>query len=235
MKNRIIESVRTYFKIDKPLSETYDGWNTWEYMNRKEHPLGYFLTETFPNFMDDTKSLIINPIEELYYSLKNRFVRKYYLIDTGLNRYQYYDKDTIMLHANFKMLVDYVEIELKSLFDTDDIISELELYVENGNEGIPSWEKHYIEVYYLYKWWTEQRPIREDGLSSSGYYELLKEYDVDEDTLSYFSESWRKQNPELYSKIDSSYRTSSEIENSYDKEDQEMLHRLIDIRQSLWT
>ena len=62
MKNRIIESVRTYFKIDKPLSETYDGWNTWEYMNRKEHPLGYFLTETFPNFMDDTKSLIINPI-----------------------------------------------------------------------------------------------------------------------------------------------------------------------------
>jgi hypothetical protein len=49
--------------------------------------------------------------DNICYWVAYRTYDKYHIVNTGLEP-RYYDKDTILLHANFSILVDYVETEL---------------------------------------------------------------------------------------------------------------------------
>lgn len=48
-----------------------------------------------------------------YYYIRNRFFRKYYMLDIkAMDRHQWYDADYQLFHAMFQILVNYVEEEL---------------------------------------------------------------------------------------------------------------------------
>jgi hypothetical protein len=91
------------------------------------------------------------------------------------------------------------------------------------------------EVLALYKWWTEVYPNRPDPHDASGWTEYCarkREINGDKD-LDWFCDD--KISPELKEFGHTALNKSQEIEEAYEKEDEEMLIRLIKIRKSLWT
>lgn len=105
------------------------------------------------------------------------------------------DKDEILLHAAFQILVDYVE-------------------KEKAGEVIDwNWDEHFKkiwdEIFSLYKWWKELRPVRIDP---------LVEANMDD------KEGFMR-----------ACDLSVKLEKKWEEEDNKNLHRLIDIRSYLWT
>jgi hypothetical protein len=86
----------------------------------------------------------------------------------------------------------------------------------------------------LYRWWKEVYPNRPDAHDASGWsrYCELKRKEHGENGLSFMKES---KDPELRALGDAALIKSHEIEQAYDAEDEEMMIRLIKIRNGLWT
>jgi hypothetical protein len=103
------------------------------------------------------------------------------------------------------------------------------------NIGKPTYQaEKALEILALYKWWTEVYPNRPDPHDASGWTEYCdrKREEHGETGLSFMKES---ANPELRALGDRALMKTREIEEAYEKEDEEMLIRLIKIRNSLWT
>lgn len=90
------------------------------------------------------------------------------------------------------------------------------------------------EQYELYIWWTQTRPARPDASAASGWDALYyKKYgDKDSDWL---DELGSNKSPEYQKASAQALNAMREIEDKYEQEDEEMLIRLIKIRNSLWT
>jgi hypothetical protein len=94
--------------------------------------------------------------------------------------------------------------------------------------------KNAQEILALYRWWTEvyhQRPDAHDASGWSEYCKRKREEHGDEG-LSFMKES---KNPELRALGDAALKKTTEIEAAYEAEDEEMMIRLIKVRNSLWT
>lgn len=96
------------------------------------------------------------------------------------------------------------------------------------------------EQYDLYMWWTQERPKRPDAYDASGWSELCerrreaarKELGADKDDFMLgLNDRTDEERAESRRVLD----LSTEIENKYSQEDEEMMIRLIKIRNSLWT
>lgn len=165
-----------------------------------------------------------NILSDMFWWFNHRTFKRFNIVRTGLKP-GYYDKDILMVHANFSLLVDYVEIELGGL---EEIFSEeskmqkfrrilnrilpifptarnrkaaLKFLYKNGNDrdddgNLTVQAKHYREVEELYYWWT------------STYPKLEKKYDN---------------------------TTSMEVEDEIEEEIDRQLVRLITIRSGMWT
>jgi hypothetical protein len=88
-----------------------------------------------------------------------------------------------------------------------------------------------MEIEALYLWWTEQRPQRQDPMEVSGW-------------SAYCEARWNRGKSILSplvdeegSKVDTSemHRIMNDLEAQYEREDEEMMIRLIKVRQALWT
>jgi hypothetical protein len=90
------------------------------------------------------------------------------------------------------------------------------------------------EIYELYKWWTEVYRNRPDPHDASGWTEYceLKRQECDSNGSSFFNES---KDPKLVKMRDKALKLCHKIEQQYEKEDEQMLIRLIKVRNSLWT
>lgn len=89
------------------------------------------------------------------------------------------------------------------------------------------------EQFELYHWWKHIRPNRPDPYDESGYsayFKKLEEVHGDD-----FFVGIEEQTPEMVEESRKCSKTCHEIEEAYEKEDEEMLIRLIKIRRSLWT
>lgn len=160
---------------------------------------------------------------------------RYHMINTHLPP-RYYDIDTLMLHGMFSLLRRYVEDERGGVEETEgfgrdllaggpqDFMHEVEA-AQGGKE---------MEAAALYRWWTETYPAMEKRrnelmrllygrrrrtsftkVEDGELYQMHVSADEGEEI------AWRKE--------------LDEIEERIDREEQEMLHRLVDIRRSLWT
>lgn len=89
------------------------------------------------------------------------------------------------------------------------------------------------EILDLYKWWTETYRNRPDPYDASGWtaYCEMKRANLDDDE-SFFSEP---KDPKIRKLGDRALKLCSKIEEQYRKEDEQMMIRLIRIRDSLWT
>lgn len=86
------------------------------------------------------------------------------------------------------------------------------------------------EILDLYTWWTKDRPARPDPYDASDWnnlYEKMRE--------KYQDLVWEDKTDIEKQLIKSSLESLDNLEEKYEKEDEEMLIRLIRIRKSLWT
>ena len=131
------------------------------------------------------------------------------------------DKDEVLLHAAFQLLTDFIERECP-----DQIV--------NYNHSEES-QKRWDELQALYHWWTVVRPSRQDSLLDPS----LKTPPI-ETQPSYGSDGsirYRQRipyNPADYPEYHQALVLSAQLEQAWFEEDQQHLHRLVDIRPYLW-
>jgi len=87
------------------------------------------------------------------------------------------------------------------------------------------------EILDLYTWWTEVYPKRPDPYDASGWTEYCEKIRILNDGRIFGS----KKTPELEEMASIALAKSTEIEQAYEKEDEDMMIRLIKVRNSLWT
>jgi hypothetical protein len=79
----------------------------------------------------------------------------------------------------------------------------------------------------LYNWWTVRRPARPDPFDASGWTAFREEQNIDAKTIFSGGKITNRERRLL--------RRATQIENKYDREDQQMLVKLVKISKSLWT
>lgn len=103
--------LREKLKIDKPSALPWGQWEVWDDDLKKARPVAYFLTETLPDWLERPGEWIVDPIDDLIYYIRRRFIYRTHLLETSLKPGRYYDLDTRILHGLFNSLVEYVEQE----------------------------------------------------------------------------------------------------------------------------
>ena len=144
----------------------------------------------------------------------------------------YYERDVILLHACFQILVDFIEKE-KPHKITEDQISRGECEQEIWN--LRRQKDDQDEAFDLYDWWVNRRslrkdPIMKDGISSPPI--LFEPIEVN--GVKYSKMIDNSKNPKYKDWYDV-VKESARLEADIVEEDQRNLHKLIDIRSYLWT
>lgn len=94
--------------------------------------------------------------------------------------------------------------------------------------------KNAQEILALYKWWTETYRNRPDPMEASGWSAYCDACREETGSSMWLSLAQTK-NKALKKQGDKAHKLLHKIEAAYEKEDEEMLIRLIKIRHSLWT
>jgi len=235
----------------KPEAASSAGWREWKEIAKTAHPVRFWLAE---EALDKIQDFVRYPLDRLYdikYYILNRWVTKTHALTSNLKRGGYYEVDTRIMHCLFDELVNFVEIEkawLRVVWHDD----AGEKYKVPGyaigpfrtrtwrcpEAGIDylNWEatdpvtrdtpqgecaRTTLELYY---WWKNVYNKRQDPMDASGWSEYCaRDRDILDDTH------------EDREKVDFMLSEIDRIEKEYDREDEEMLIKLIKIRKSLWT
>ena len=130
----------------------------------------------------------------------------------------WHDKDGVLLHAAFQLLVDFVEKE-----HPDKIVD----WNANGLH-----RRAWKEIKSLYKWWKETRPTRRSPLDDKKLKKPPFRFKKMPDSEFYqLGEPDKKKYAAYYRALEK----HSQLEKKWYEEDQHNLHRLIEIRGFLWT
>lgn len=128
------------------------------------------------------------------------------------------DKDEILLHAAFQLLMDFVEREKPAKRIDWNATSEH--------------RKAWKEIMLLYRWWKRERPARKSVLDRKNVKRpVYRTGKIPGKDLWKWIEPDRKKFAAYYRLLKLSWRQKTE----WAAEDQRNLHRLIDIREHLWT
>lgn len=230
----------------KPYALTMEEWKDWKNKLKKERPFRYYISEKLLNKIQNFFCYPSDVYNSIRAYIENRFITKTHCLKTGLEPGHYHELDERIIHGLFNELKEFVECEQARMqsyvkdksykfskgrckeagidylnwaanLKLDESCGISEDYPEYGtptNQAISA--KKILELYY---WW-ENRPNRLDPMYQSG---------------------WSKycENKPLGQKVDEEGRAAlnklTEIEESQDKEDEDMLIELIKIRKSLWT
>ena len=232
--------------IVKPHALSPEEWKSWREDTKKKYPVRYYIAEELLDDLQDIVYFIPGVIEEISYYIRNRFISKSHCLNSSkkhIKRGQWCDLVERLLICNFDALVDFVEIEKANMQRT--LVKDVKFKFKNGRSreagfAYLDWEiglkyrenevgdrKDLIgnptpqaecakEIKELYLWWTETYSNREDLYKTKNKYgcygELISTVDL------------------VYS-----YEEIDKMEEQYDKEDDEMLIRLMKIRKGLWT
>lgn len=91
---------------------------------------------------------------KIYWWLHHRLIKPYNIVRIKSLSPDYHDKDEIMLHACFQLLVNYVELEKPfEWFGWTE--SENQVLEEDDCDG--DYQFRINEVRYLYNWWKTER------------------------------------------------------------------------------
>ena len=250
--------LRKKFGIEKPKALEWGGWKKWEADLKAQHPYGYFFTETLPDFLSNVYDALTSPYYDALYYIRNRFIRKCHVLPTGFKPGQYHDLDSRMLHGLMQALVDFVEVEKAHMHRWLSTVKDKQYKFKNGRcaeagldylrwemslthkdwleEDDPNYNKptaqalNAMEIYSIYHWWKNVYPNRVDPMEASGWSALCDRLDAEGKSM--FD---KNETAEDRKEKDRTLKKLSKIEKQYEKEDEEMMIRLIIIRKSLWT
>ena len=128
------------------------------------------------------------------------------------------DKDEVLLHSAFQLLADFIELEKpRELIDWND-----------DRQHRKAWK----EICSLYHWWKEKRPARKDPLDQRGL--IMPPLRFKKIPGSDFNQVIQPDRMK-YAKYYQALKKSIKLDQKWHEEDQRNLHRLVDIRDFLWT
>ena len=128
------------------------------------------------------------------------------------------DRDVLLLHAAFQILVDYVEQEKPR--------EVVDWSVDAKHRQ--AWK----EIVSLYRWWTKTRPARRSPLDDKRLKKPPFRWRDVPGTNCRELLDWDKKK---YAKYEDALRRHTRLEQKWQEEDQTNLCRLINIRPFLWT
>ena len=252
---KLVKRFKYWLNYNPPGALTSKGWRLFEKEFKEKAPIRYWLKHNFRNALLPLKW----KYEEISDWIRYRTYARYHVVETGLEP-NYYDLETRMLHANFNMLKDFVEIEQAQ---------RLYWYSDEYKEKASWCEKH---LPFYYKFYPFRRP-------DLGIKNLDWEATLDDPTLPYYDQSpsqaqaareikalyiwWVKDRPArteidyisyndqglgILSSLDDDFDREAEDfknhvksledqtkqEEEWHDEDEKMFIRLIKIRRSLW-
>lgn len=154
------------------------------------------------------------------YWLRCHTFTKYHMIDcrTPEYRWGWIDRSEILLLANFRVLVEFIELE------------KPDKYI--NWESDPHHSHAWSEMSKLYRWWKFERPLELEALSVMLDAIPHQEWDDMFEKLPDGNGYLLKPAPDEYRKIYDAYGIEEE---RLEKKDQDNLHRLIEIRRYMWT
>jgi hypothetical protein len=102
-----LKRFKSWMHYDPPGSMTSKGWRLFDKEFKERAPIRHW-------FKNEFRKAVIYPVKWKYEAV-NQWIRyrtydKYHVIDTGLEP-RYYEIETLMLHGNFNMLKNFVEVE----------------------------------------------------------------------------------------------------------------------------
>ena len=243
---------------DMPESATFEGWDEWDAI-AKQSKLKWLLADTIPTWYSMT---FVHPYEQAVSKFKNKYIRKHTQINiTSLKKGEWYDSDTRLLHGMFQLLVDFVELEKAHMqivlceknttwrmrspkYRSPSMgIKYLDWEISlSKEEGGLNQAKNAKQIKALYLWWIARSSRVEPmdvkgsmGMSTNEFYDSsADEYKNTEKVTSMFVQIDRKKDkePELYESVN---KACNDAEKKYEKEDEQMLIKLVKVRKSLWT
>ena len=103
--------LRKKLQVQKPYALPLGEWDSWHANFKTTRPLAYWLTETLPDWLEKPAEWVLDPVSDLKYYIRNRWVSESHKMPTGLAPGQHHEVDQRMLHGLFTTLVDFVEVE----------------------------------------------------------------------------------------------------------------------------
>lgn len=254
----LFKKVDDYMRFYPPPYATTDGWVEHDLNFKKEAPLRYLFKYTIVSFF---KRKAVYPVSRLYDKISSYFRYRtydtYHLVDTKLAP-GYYETETRLLHANFSLLVDFVEVE--QAWNSDESYKKNFLqrlsrtYYRKTFRSRECAEKYYewsatkcgntyigadgfsqvsadAEIFNLYKWWVDERLKRTEPLFSD-----MGCDDNESNSIFYrHSTTFKNNHPERYEYEKLWFSDSSLMEELSYLEENIMLERLIAVRRKMWT
>lgn len=216
-------------------------------------------------FRYNFRNTVILPIKWKYENISNwvryRTYDKHHVVNTGL-RPDYHSVSKIILHSNFNILKDFVEVEqawhiwcfsderrnkktwiqrwlpwyFRHAFRRPELgIEHLKWAATLDDPLLPLHERcdHQAaaarEIFALYDWWVNKRPARiEINIPS------LRKNSGKEDLLDFLDTDFDRTTP-VYRDYQIALEKQAKLEEVWENEDEEMLIRLMKIRNHLWT
>ncbi len=130
----------------------------------------------------------------------------------------WHDRDEVLLHAAFQILVEYIRKEKPhKIIDWN-----------YNSESRRTWKS----INALYHWWTQERPRRRSPLDSSRLKRPARVFKTDPNKN---VGSLIPYDKKKYKAYDQAIKLDMRLEEKWIKEDQQRLHQLVEIRQYLWT
>lgn len=264
--DKLEKRLKKHVGFECPVALTSDGWDDYNTKYKREHPIMYFVFDVVIDGIGIyTYRYITNPWSMFWYGLRQRFVTHSTQVRIqDLNKYQYHDPSTILLHANFQVLVDFIEWEVGVFsrpkwyknFRAIPVLGYFMPTIRNAEEGLKhlEWESKLV---YNTDWGTKEddviwgTPVPQAiaAMEKRDLYLWWKNArpiridPMDASGLSKHYDDERSAGKKMFrtktNEENAAYKILSDectrIEKMYDDEDETNLIRLIKIRHSLWT
>ena len=127
----------------------------------------------------------------------------------------WHDKDEVLIHAAFQLLVEFIELEKPGKI--------VDWTSDSGHK------KAWKEMNSLYQWWKKERPIRDKKYKKIALPKMTKKKQSDG------TFSFEPVNKVAYKKFAVIAKKWVEDEDKWFEDDQKNLHRLIEVRSYMWT
>lgn len=249
--SKLYKKYKQWMDYNPPGALTGPGWSSFNKEFRKEAPIRYW-------FHADFKKIFIYPVKWRYEAITDwiryRTYDKYHIVKTGLEP-GYQEVDRIMLHTNFNLLKDFVEISKASRsYWSDDVpktwceehmlfyrtvypfrrpdlgIKHLEWEMTLDDPTLPPNDQSPAQAKHARETYALYKWWTEDRPNRV---EVKINRPASDDGDIFFSLSQSK-TPE-HKKYQADLTKSWKQEEKWDKEDDKMLTRLMKIRRGLWT
>lgn len=260
----------------KPMAATSEDWNKWYADAEAAHPVRYWLVEEGFGKFQDFVTIPARKLRDIRNYFTNRYVSAIHVLPTGLEKGQWHEFETRLLHGMFGGLVDFIEVEqawqhvmwnddtakdftpirrgiwrqwrckeagLARLKWERELTMDEDMGVEKEDERFGKPTSQAVgaqELFDLYTWWTVTRPARTDPLDASGWTAFHDAQNANikpEDINTKSKRRARRWNRSSENREESSrlYGIANKIEKEYEEEDEQMMHRLVKIRRSMWS